>query len=72
MEGEQESGKDSFTKYYGWIFAAERVAEFERISLEQAYELMTLQFVNDLVYINEKQKNEKKMIEEMNAKYKLK
>jgi hypothetical protein len=33
---------------------------------------MTLQFVNDLVYINEKQKNEKKMIEEMNAKYKLK
>ena len=48
------------------------MAEFERISLEQAYELMTLQFVNDLVYINEKQKNEKKMIEEMNAKYKLK
>ena len=72
MEGEEESGKDSFTKYYGWIFATERVAEFERITLEQAYELKTLQFINDLVYINEKQKNEKKMMEEVNAKYKLK
>ncbi len=48
------------------------MAEFERITLEQAYELKTLQFINDLVYINEKQKNEKKMMEEVNAKYKLK
>ena len=48
------------------------MAEFERIPLEQAYDLKTLQFINDLVYINEKQKNERKMIEEMNAKYKLK
>ena len=48
------------------------MAEFERITLEQAYELKTLQFINNLVYINEKQKNEKKMIEEMNAKYKFK
>ena len=48
------------------------MAELERITLEQAYELKTLQFINDLVYINEKQKNEKKMMEEVNAKYKLK
>ena len=48
------------------------MAELERITLEQAYELSTLQYLNDLVYINEKQKNERKMMDEMNAKYKLK
>jgi hypothetical protein len=48
------------------------VAEFERITLEQAYDLSTLQYLNDLVYINEKQKNERKMMEELNNKYKIK
>lgn len=48
------------------------MAELERITLEQAYELTTLQYLNDLVYINEKQKNEKKMMEELNKSYKLK
>ena len=48
------------------------MAELERITLEQAYELTTLQYLNDLVYINEKQKNEKKMIDELNKSYKLK
>jgi len=28
--------------------------------------------LNDLVYINEKQKNEKRMMEELNNKYKIK
>lgn len=48
------------------------MAELERITLEQAYDLSTLQYLNDLVYINEKQKNEKRMIEELNNKYKIK
>ena len=48
------------------------MAELERITLEKAYELTTLQYLNDLVYINEKQKNEKKMMEELNKSYKLK
>ena len=71
-DGNEESGKDTFTKYYGWIFATEKVAELERITLEQAYDLSTLQYLNDLVYINEKQKNEKRMMEELNNKYKVK
>jgi hypothetical protein len=48
------------------------VAELERITLEKAYDLSTLQYLNDLVYINEKQKNEKRMMEELNNKYKIK
>ena len=48
------------------------MAELERITLEQAYDLSTLQYLNDLVYINEKQKNEKRMMEELNNKYKVK
>ncbi len=48
------------------------MAELERITLEQAYDLSTLQYLNDLVYINEKQKNEKRMMDELNNKYKIK
>ena len=47
------------------------MADFERITLDQAYNLSTLQYVNDLVYISEKLKNEKRMVDEMNAKYRV-
>ena len=45
---------DSFTEHFGWIYSAEVVAEIERITLDQAWELPTYQFLNDLVYAKEK------------------
>ena len=69
--GESESDKNSFATNYGWIYSTEQVAELERISLDNAYDMNILQYLSDLVYIKEKQKNERKMIEEINAKYKL-
>jgi hypothetical protein len=62
-EGVDEvSGRSSvsnFMRYYGWIYQTELVAEFERISLEEAYELPALQFLNDLAYLKAKGEHEK-------------
>ena len=66
---QSSGGSNSFAENYGWIYSAEQVAEFERISLDAAYDLYILQFLSDLVYIKEKQKNERKMMEEIRKNY---
>ena len=49
----------SFMRYYGWIYQAALVAEFERIPLEAVYDLPTLQFLNDLAYLKSKSEHDK-------------
>jgi hypothetical protein len=58
-EGEErgsESDSSEFDKSYGWIYNAQMVAEFERIKLDDAWELPVLQFLNDLSYLKVKRK----------------
>jgi hypothetical protein len=38
-------------EYYGWQYNAGLVAERERITLDEAYKLPYLQFLNDLAYV---------------------
>ena len=53
---------EGFNKTYGWIFNAESVADFERIKLDEVYELPTLQFLNDLAYLKAKAAMEKEQL----------
>jgi hypothetical protein len=43
-----------FQKQYGWIHQAVMVAQHNNITLAAAYELPTIQFLNDLAYIKSK------------------
>lgn len=43
-----------FQKQYGWIFQAVMVAQHNNITLDAAYRLPTIQFLNDLAYIKSK------------------
>ena len=43
-----------FQKQYGWIYQAVLVAQHNNITLERAYQLPTIQFLNDLAYIKSK------------------
>ena len=49
----------SFMRFYGWIYQTSLVAEFERIKMEEAYELPTIQFLNDLAYLKAKSEHER-------------
>ena len=48
-------GNDNgFMQRYGWIYQATIIAEHERINLANAFELPTIQALNDLSYIKAK------------------
>ena len=49
-----------FIDQYGWIFSATQVAEFERITLEESFNLPVLQALNALSYLKSKQQYDKK------------
>jgi hypothetical protein len=57
-EVSRESFMTYFNNRYGWLYSAEVVAAYERISVEQAYKLPVKQALNDLVYLKAKQKYE--------------
>jgi len=50
-----------FVDRYGWIFSARQVADFEGITMDQAYDLPIMQALNDLSYLKSKQQYEKNM-----------
>ena len=50
--------EDKFNKRYGWIYAASQIAEYERIALDQAFNLPVRQAFNDLAYLKAKAKYE--------------
>jgi hypothetical protein len=51
-----EADNTGFTKSFGWLYNAKMVSEFENISLNEAFELPALQFLNALQYIKSKRK----------------
>ena len=57
-----ESVTDPFNKYYGWVYSATSVAEHERITLEQAFDLPIRQALNDLAYLKSKAEYDKAQI----------
>ena len=44
-----------FIEQYGWIYSAKQVANYEGISLDEAFELPILQAFNDLSYLKSEQ-----------------
>lgn len=53
-ETDEEVKQDKFNKRYGWTYSASQVAEYERITLDQAYSLPVRQALGDLAYLKEK------------------
>ena len=53
---------DGFNKRYGWIYSASQVAEYERITLDEAYGLPVCQAFNDLAYLKAKSSYEAEQI----------
>jgi len=69
--GEQVSGRSStsgFMQHFGWFYQASLVAEYERIPLQEAYELNTLNFLNDLAYLKSKAEYESELIKQAYGK----
>jgi len=71
QESDEVSGRSSvsnFMRDFGWIYQASLVAEFERVTMEEAYELSTIQFLNDLSYIKAKNEYESEQLKKAYGK----
>ena len=53
-----DGGVDAFTKYFGWLYNAKMVADFENIKVSEVWDLGVIQFLNDLTYIKLKQQKD--------------
>lgn len=53
-DGRGDTGVHIFMRHYGWIYQTELVAEHEKISLEKAFEIPTINYLNDLAYLKAK------------------
>lgn len=49
---------EAFNKRYGWIYAASQIAEYERITLDEAYAMSIRHAFNDLAFLKAKGKYE--------------
>lgn len=58
--------QDEFNKRYGWIYSASQVAEYERITNDEAFALPVRQAFNDLAYLKAKGKYEAEQIRKSN------
>lgn len=57
-----EVQQDVFNKRYGWIYAASQIAEYERVTLDEAFKLPVRQAFNDLAYLKAKVKYESEQL----------
>ena len=68
---DQISGRENihpFMRNYGWIYQAKLVAEHEGIILEKAFDLNTLQFLNNLAYIKAKNEYDREQLKKVYGK----
>ena len=57
LDDEPKSAKtieDEFQDNFGWVYNAVQVAELERITLDEVYNLPVVQFLNNLSYLKQR------------------
>jgi hypothetical protein len=67
-EVSSRSSVSNFMRDFGWIYQASLVAEFERITMEEVYDIPTIQFLNDLSYLKAKNEYEAEQLKKANGK----
>ena len=52
--GDGTKGGSNFMRDFGWQYCTKSVADHENITVDQSYELTTIQFLNTLSYLKAK------------------
>jgi hypothetical protein len=72
VDEQAESGGDDggFMRNFGWIYQTNQVATHQRITLDQAWDLPYLEYLNSVAYLKAKGDFEKAQHDKMARKYK--
>lgn len=60
--GSSEGAADDFSKNFGWFYSASKLAEYERIPLEEVYNMPASKALHGLCYLKAKADNELKQM----------
>jgi hypothetical protein len=52
--GDSTKGGSNFMRDFGWQYCTKSVADHENITVDESYELTTIQFLNTLSYLKAK------------------
>jgi hypothetical protein len=55
---------------WGWVHSTKQVADFENISVSQAYNLPVIQYLNDLAYLKDYNKYQEAKIKQWELRQK--
>jgi hypothetical protein len=67
-EEDTRVAKGGFMKNYGWIYQAALISEFEKIKLDEVFNMPTIKFLNDLSYLSAKSSYEAELRKQSNGK----
>ena len=62
-------GDGGFISAYGWYFNAKQVADFENVTVSQAFELNVIQYLNILSYLKAKSEYDAEQQKKMMKRY---
>ena len=55
----------TFAERWGWVYNAELIAGFERVKLDDVWNINIIQALNSLAYLKDKKANENEQVEKM-------
>jgi hypothetical protein len=61
-EGAEERDESTFGSRWGWVYNTKQIADFENISMDEAYQLPVMQCLNDLSYLKDYEENQKRLL----------
>jgi hypothetical protein len=62
-----DADRDPFEEKFGWLIHAERFAEYNRCTLNEAFELPCREFINALTYLQGKSEWEARRAKKQNS-----
>jgi hypothetical protein len=74
LNGEQEAGGESspFMARWGWVFSTKQVADFNNITVNDAYDLRVIEYLNTLAYLKDYNKHKDNEYKKWQLQQKLK
>jgi hypothetical protein len=74
LNGEQDSGGEGspFMARWGWVFSTKQVADFNNITVNDAYDLRVIEYLNTLAYLKDYNKHKDNEYKKWQLQQKLK
>jgi hypothetical protein len=74
LNGESKDGEEGtgFMARWGWVFSTKQVADFQNITVNEAYDLRVIEYLNTLAYLKDYNKDKEAQYKKWQLQQKMK